>query len=165
MYIELTGNLIKSFWLVIIRQCLSGKWFGCLANETMGRECCSQVSRCLWGGSADWSPKNNRVGVAILFYQEIAARSQNFIRRWKWTCSFVVVSAFHVTLVLLLFNDICFGIRRVPLMLNPKLVILRNGNVNNYLLRRYKNYYLLTICTRYIFDIQMLRSCSHVCTF
>ena len=33
------------------RQCVSADWFGCLANQTMGKECCSRLSRRLWGAS------------------------------------------------------------------------------------------------------------------
>ena len=38
------------------RQCVSANWFGCLANQTMGKECCSRLSRRLWGASAIRSP-------------------------------------------------------------------------------------------------------------
>ena len=38
------------------RHCLSGNWFLYLANQTMGKECCSWLSRHLWGASAIRSP-------------------------------------------------------------------------------------------------------------
>ena len=38
------------------RQYVSANWFGCLTDQTMGKECCFWLSRRLWGASAIRSP-------------------------------------------------------------------------------------------------------------